>query len=282
MPRSASEELLQHMQGEVTTLATCWRLERTDGAVMGFTSHPEDIIFEAVAYAAETGFYPTDTEHRADMSTDNAEAQGFLDSSAITEEDIEAGLYDGARIECFVVNYVDLSQGKMILQTGFIGRITRSGEAFTAEMRGLAQKLQKNIGRVYGETCDAILGDARCGVSLGAFTFAATVTAVVGRRRFSASALTQEADYFAGGEVEWTGGANNGLRTEVAEFLDGQITLVLPMPYDVEVGDNFTAVAGCPKTADICKSRFANLVNFRGFPSLPGNDKILETAGTAG
>jgi uncharacterized phage protein (TIGR02218 family) len=169
----------------------------------------------------------------------------------------------------------------MIVQSGLIGAITRNGDGFRAETRGLAQKLQKRVGRVYTETCDAILGDARCGVSLGAFTFAATVTAVVDRRQFTAVALTQDAGYFEGGEVEFTSGDNDGLRMEVAEFSGGELRLALNLPYDVEIGDTFNAIAGCPKTAAICKSRFSNLDNFRGFPDLPGNDKILETNGTA-
>ena len=37
--KSVSPALAAHLNGEVTTLATCWRLERADGWVRGFTDH---------------------------------------------------------------------------------------------------------------------------------------------------------------------------------------------------------------------------------------------------
>ena len=37
-------------------------------------------------------------------------------------------------------------------------------------------------------------------------------------------------------------------------------------------GDTFSVVAGCDKKFATCKAKFANALNFRGFPHLPGND----------
>jgi uncharacterized phage protein (TIGR02218 family) len=37
-------------------------------------------------------------------------------------------------------------------------------------------------------------------------------------------------------------------------------------------GDGFTIVAGCDHSFATCKAKFANALNFRGFPHLPGND----------
>ncbi len=39
-------------------------------------------------------------------------------------------------------------------------------------------------------------------------------------------------------------------------------------------GDGGTAVAGCRKTLATCKSKFGNVVNFRGFPHIPGVDVV--------
>ena len=57
-------------------------------------------------------------------------------------------------------------------------------------------------------------------------------------------------------------------------------SLSLPMPYTVQVGDGVTAIAGCDKTSETCKDKFSNLINFRGFPTIPGMDQLFETAGT--
>jgi hypothetical protein len=55
----------------------------------------------------------------------------------------------------------------------------------------------------------------------------------------------------------------------------GQIDLQLVAPYDVNVGDTFTAIAGCDKLFSTCTGTFQNAVNFRGFPHLPGRDRLI-------
>jgi uncharacterized phage protein (TIGR02218 family) len=36
--------------------------------------------------------------------------------------------------------------------------------------------------------------------------------------------------------------------------------------------------AGCDKRFETCRTKFANAVNFRGFPHLPGNDFVVAYA----
>ena len=50
------------------------------------------------------------------------------------------------------------------------------------------------------------------------------------------------------------------------------ISLWLPLPLPVTVGDAFVATVGCDKSFGMCRSRFGNGVNFRGFPHMPGSD----------
>lgn len=280
MARSISASLKTHFAGDILTLATCWKITRRDATVMGFTDHVDDLTFDSQLYKAATGFEPTDVQQRDDMSVDNMDVAGILDSTAITEADINAGIYDYAEIEIFMVNYNDLTQGRMVLKRGWIGEVTVKRSQFVAEIRGLAQKLQQNIGRLFGPSCDAILGDSRCGVNLASFTVSTTVSTVTDNQTFTASALTQESGWFSGGEIEWTSGSNDGLKMEVKEFVDGQVTLALPMPYSIQAGDGFDIIAGCDKSKDTCRDKFNNLLNFRGFPDLPGQDKLFETSGT--
>lgn len=278
--RPVSSNFATHLASETTSLAMCWKLTRTDTTVMGFTAHDADIVFDGITYVAATGFTPTDITAKNDFSVDNLDVEGILDSSAITEEELMAGIYDYAEIEIFLVNYEDLSQGRMLLRRGWVGEIRIAREQFIAEIRGLAQKLSQNIGRVYAPSCDAVLGDARCTVNLAGFTTSTTVSTVTDRQTFKASALTQDAGYFTGGEVIWTSGANDGRRMEVKEFANTQVVLALPMPDTISASDGFNIIAGCDKTASTCKVTFSNLVNFRGFPDVPGRDRLFETAGT--
>ena len=42
--KTLSPALAAHMDGEVTTLATCWKLKRRDGVILGFTDHDTDVV----------------------------------------------------------------------------------------------------------------------------------------------------------------------------------------------------------------------------------------------
>jgi uncharacterized phage protein (TIGR02218 family) len=117
-------------------------------------------------------------------------------------------------------------------------------------------------------------------VDASAFTISSTITEVIDHQTFKASTLTQEAGYFTVGEVIWTSGNNQNRRMEVKDFALEQVTLVLPMGSDIAVGDSFDIIAGYDKTASICSGRFNNIINFTGFPDIPGTDKLLSTAGT--
>lgn len=279
--RTASANLTAHIASEVTTLAVCWKLTLVDTTVMGFTDHTSDLTVSSQLYKAATGFSPTSIETKDKFAVDNLDIAGILDATSITEVDIMAGKYDFAEIEIFMVNVADLSQGIILHRRGWLGEVSLKNGQFIAEVRGLAQKLSQNIVELYSPTCRAVLGDVRCKVNLASFTSAGTVDTVTSRQVFISNALTQAAGYFSGGEVVWLTGANAGRRMEIKEFSNKQVTLVLPMPNNIAIGDTFNAIAGCDKTFNTCFTKFANAVNFRGEPHVPGTDKMLATAATA-
>jgi uncharacterized phage protein (TIGR02218 family) len=139
----------------------------------------------------------------------------------------------------------------------------------------MMQKLQQATGFLVLPGCNADLGDDRCAVDLGPFTETAAVTTATSDRIFTASALAAfAANWFAGGKVTWTSGLNDGLNMEVKTSSAGVIELVLPMPFAVALTDSFSVYAGCDKTLATCLSKFNNVVNFRGFPHLPGISRV--------
>lgn len=168
--KTISNGLAAHLQGTALTLATCWRIKRSDGKVMGFTSHDRDIAVDlgdgdgGVTYAAATGFTRTRIENTAGLATDNLDVAGILESAAITAADIRAGRYDFAEVKIFDVNYTDVSQGALLLRRGHIGEIRTEGGMFVAELRGLIERYAQEIGELYGAACRADLGDGRCKV----------------------------------------------------------------------------------------------------------------------
>ena len=272
--KSASPALAAHLAGEVTTLATCWRLERADGWVRGFTDHDRELVVDGLTYVASTGFLPSAIKTASDLSVDNLDVDGFLDDAALKAEDLIAGLFDGARIEVFIVNWADLAQGRLLLRKGFLGEIKRADQRFSAEIRGLSNQLAQTAGKLYSRLCRVDLGSSECGVALGPRTDTYAVTQVIAAD--TVRIVTARATgFFTFGKATFTTGANAGAVNEVL-LHDGQtIRLFVPMPRPIVVGDQIVLVAGCDKTPETCNAKFANILNFRGEPHIPGNDKVF-------
>ena len=275
-----SPALAAHLDAEVLNLATCWEIVRTDGVTYRYTDHDRDLVVDGNTYIAASVMTPTAVTSQINLATDNLELEGMFTDTGVTEEDILSGRFDHATIRMFMVNYQDIAAGKLHLKRGLLGEVSVKNGFFVAEVRGLSSVLQQTIGEVYTPTCRAKLGDARCGVNLTSFTQTGTITAVEGAHAFTDSARTEVNGYFAYGIITFTSGANNGLSMEIREFSEKRFSLFLPMPYAVAVGDTYSAVAGCDKRFDTCIARFANAVNFRGEPHVPGTDRIMQTATT--
>lgn len=83
------------------------------------------------------------------------------------------------------------------------------------------------------------------------------------------------------GKVTFTSGLNQGLSMEVKEYVMGTVMLQLPMQHPISVGDTYEMSQGCDRSFARCRE-YNNVVNFRGEPHLPGQDRIMRFAGTEG
>lgn len=273
--KTASTALKAHLAGSTLTICTLWKITRKDGTVFGFTDHDQNVPYSGTTYLAATGYTPSSIKTTAQLSVDNLEVQSMLDSVTITESDLQAGLWDYAQVLIQIVNYADLTMGSMILRQGWLGQVKTGRFNFIAELRGMMQPLQQTIGRVYSPACDAALGDTRCSVNLANFTVTGNVTSVTNARQFISVARTENTGYFDGGLVTWTSGLNNAYRMEVKTFITGEFVLQQMMPNAIQVGDTYSISAGCDKLRATCVAKFNNIVNFRGFPDLPGQDAMI-------
>ena len=132
---------------------------------MGFTDHDRDLVIDGVTCRAGTGFTVSEATSRFDLSVDGAEISGALADDSLTDADLAAGRYDAAQVETWLVDWSDPSL-KVLTARGTLGEVKREGQAFTAELRGLADLLSQESGRLYTAKCGADLGDARCTVDL--------------------------------------------------------------------------------------------------------------------
>ncbi|ARJ70737.1 DUF2163 domain-containing protein [Paracoccus contaminans] len=280
--------LQAHLDEGTTTLAWCWRIVRADGVTLGFTDHDRTLTFDGTDFEPESGFAASEVRSGTDLSVDAQDAQGVLSSDRITETDILDGRWDNASVEVWRVNWAATSQ-RLLMRRGAIGQIRRGRLAFVAEVRSLAHVLGQTVGRTFQASCDAALGDARCGVNLEAPAFKDTgaIIDTLRDRAFTASGLGGfTSGWFTFGTLDWTSGANVGRRAEVLshDLVDGVaiLTLLEAPVRAIAATDTFTIRAGCDKRIATCGTKFANVTNFRGFPNIPGQDAVLRYATTDG
>ena len=276
--------LQAHLDEGTTTLAWCWRIVRADGVTLGFTDHDRTLTFDCTDFEPESGFAASEVRSGSDLSVDAQDAQGVLSSDRITETDILDGHWDNAAVEVWRVNWAAASQ-RLLMRRGAIGQIRRGRLAFVAEVRSLAHVLGQTVGRTFQATCDAALGDARCGVDLEAPAFKGTgaIIDLLRDRAFTASGLGGfTSGWFTFGTLDWTSGANAGRRAEVLshDLIDGVaiLTLLEAPVRAIAMSDTFTIRAGCDKRIATCGTKFGNVANFRGFPNIPGQDAVLRYA----
>ena len=279
--RDIPSALQARLDSGVTTLCQCWKLTRRDGAVQGFTDHDDDLVIADVTYRAGTGFTSSEAASRFDLSVDGAEIAGALSDDALPESDLAAGRYDAAAVETWLVDWSDVSL-RVLTARSTLGEVKREGQAFSAELRGLADSLSQQSGRLFTARCSADLGDAHCRFDLVAAGLQGegSVISVESTSTLVAAGLDAFSEgVFTGGKLSWTSGANDGLSVEIKEHRiassHARLSLWQAMPEVIANGDAFVVTAGCDKRFATCRERFNNAVNFRGFPHIPGNDFVI-------
>jgi uncharacterized phage protein (TIGR02218 family) len=246
--------------------------------VLGFTDHDCSLSFDGIAFRAETGLTASALQQTTGLSVDNSEAIGALSDAAIRETDIEAGRYDGAEIQAWLVNWQNV-EDRQLLFRGTIGEIRRSGGAFEAELRGLTDRLNLPLGRVFQKPCSAVLGDKACGFDLSTPGYYADLTAteVLDRRIFRFEGVTGFApEWFRHGVLRVLDGPAKGLIGAIKNDTQaGNIrTLELwqPIRAELSAATRLGIEAGCDKCSETCRLKFNNFLNFQGFPDIPGDD----------
>jgi uncharacterized phage protein (TIGR02218 family) len=273
-----AQQLYAHLGTGVTTVCRAWAVTRTDGQVLGFTDHDRDLAFGGRTFKASTGMTARVLQQTTGLSVDNSEAVGALSDTAVTEVDLLAGRYDGAQVECWLVNWKQVDE-RVLQFRGTFGEIARSGGAFRAELRGLSELMNQPRGRAYQKECGAILGDGDCRVNLNNVAFAATVALmgqVEGRVLRFLPFGAYANGWFERGRVVVQDGAAKGLigliRKDRIEGSRREIELWQALGVAPALGDAVRIEAGCDKRAETCRIKFSNFKNFRGFPHIPGED----------
>jgi len=159
--RAVPDLLAERMESGAASLCHVWILTRTDGVRLGFTDHDQDLTVAGVLCSAASGWTGGAAQSGLGFVPGSLSAEGALDSDAIDEGDIAAGLYDGARLEQRRVDWSS-PELEVLIWRGQISRLVRQGEHLMAEIEGPLAALDRVVGRTFGRLCDADLGDRRC------------------------------------------------------------------------------------------------------------------------
>ncbi len=275
---SAKDELIAHLATGATTTCRAWQVTRKDGRIFGFTDHDRELAFVGTQFKADSGLTASALQQSTGMAVDNSEVVGALSDSAISEQDIKAGRFDGASVVTWLVNWQNVEQ-RIVRFRGSFGEIQWSDGQFKVELRGLTEGLNQSRGRAYQATCPAILGDQECGIDLDqpAFSLETTIKKIGRRGQYFVPNQPGFADrWFELGRVQLLTGSAAGLIAAIRIDQEDQgfrrIELMADFEIAPEVGDAISLRAGCDKLATTCRAKFSNFLNFRGFPHVPGTD----------
>lgn len=253
-------------------LATFWRLSRRDGVTLGFTGHDRDLWFDGVLHRAAPGMLPSAVRRTADLSPDSAEVEGALTHGGIAAADLAAGRFDGARVAIGVVDWETLESA--VLLSGEIGEVSEEANRFAAELRSAKALLEIDPVPRTSPTCRARFCGPGCALSAARFTHEAVLETVdFGTNRVTFGG-TPQSGAMSEGSVRWLDGPHAGVTMQVKREDGDGLVLDLPLEPALEPGTRALLREGCDHTLQTCHARFANAVNFRGEPFVPGNDLL--------
>lgn len=272
-----SQAFQDHLDSRATTLCFCWIVTRLDGEVFPFTDLDRGVNFLGIDFMPNPGFTTTADESSLKLTVNSKEVSGFTDATFLTAEDIANGLWAGATVDCFCVNYEDTGVFHYESKST-IGNVTTSDIAFTFELVGLMQQLNLSVGRIYQRLCPESLGSTRCGVDLTASGNhgAGTITSVNGLT-YTASGLGAFATgAFSNGKITFSDGQVVGVKSHTLTV--GVATLVTWSVLNTTptVGETFVITVGCDKAINSPNgcAKFSNRLNHRGFKLIPNNDSV--------
>jgi uncharacterized phage protein (TIGR02218 family) len=271
-----------------TQWAETWTITRTDGQVFAYTSLDRPLTFRGVVHSPCNSLSATATEQSTTIgASGNMELLGIISDVGISEQDLYNGLFDFAKFEVWMVPWGNHGgETPFRLMAGTTGTMTHGVEGFKFEvLTGSANLRQKGLLEIFTPSCRYGFGsslDARCPVNLAAITVAgsATSTAVPAasnqstRRIVIDATRAEAAGHFDLGILTWTSGANAGASSEIKRFESGTFVLWSPLLFPIETGDTYTATPGCNKSPTDHLRFNADMLDYGGFPDVPGSDSI--------
>ena len=289
--RSLTAGMTTHLAGRTHKRCAMLRLDLQDGTTYAITDHEQSLAFNLgdgeVTYSPRSGILPSDLSLSTGFDADSVEISGPVVETAteawhVTRAAVLGGRFDDAVARFFQVRWDNLANGPIRLMKGYVVKAEVVASRFKLTIHSEISKYKQETGRVITGYCDADFQDSRCGYSETPDTV--TVASVTDERLIVIDNTEGRADdYFNRGTVTFTSGPLAGIRPiEIQDFASsGALSLWAELPELPEVGDTVELRRGCGKTRTDCMA-YGNIVNFRGFPDVPGTDQVLRYPNPAG
>lgn len=276
-----SAAFTQKLKSASLHLCRCWLIARKDGVSIGLTDHDMALEFGGTTFLADAGMTASAVEMSADLARDGSEVMAIFGSPHILETDVSNGLFDGANISLWLVDWKN-TENRLLLMQGKFGQVRHEAGAFHVTLEGSSSVLQQPVGRVYQKKCDAELGDKKCLFVLQNSTYrVATQVTTAQEREVEIPLLPNYADgWFAHGTLKWeTGASLTGdipIRSDVIRQGRRYLGLWESLTSLPAVNAPMTLTAGCDKRTDTCRRKFSNIMNFQGMPHMPSDHLLIK------
>lgn len=280
--RNFSATLKSGLASEVTTLGWLMSITRRDGTVIRLNTIGTDYTWSAQTWYGYPGFIMGNAKFSDSLDPATLSQGSAADSlGPITFTDVVAGLYSGASVRLYLIDYTTGEGGEI----GFkwqIGTISaKDNGAISIDIWSALRTNHALFLKKYGPGCTASLGDSRCGVDLagspGWIDDVTVVGANVDAFSFVISGARAAAvdGWYQDGAIVFDSGENLNFAYDIRRWVQstGMVYLRGPLRRPLVNGTTARIHPGCDKTtgANGC-SRFSNNARFQGQKYLPDSE----------
>ncbi len=275
--------------------ARIWEITRKDSEPLRLTDHDRNITYDGELYYGSAKFIDDaspegaeGTAHRKELEgvKGDTEIRGIVASPLITEADLHAGRFHDAMVIERVVDWRFPMARPILALQYWIDELEYGGEEWVARLNSGASRLQQPHGGLYHWKCPVELGEDGCPVNVASLSLAGSVNTVTSRDEliiYAAGFTSLHYDnYFEFGRIDFTSGPMASTSVDVRWHTDHSSLLATfhltdNLELDPVAASTLTLVPGCDKTIEMCHTKFSALIDFRGYPHIPGTDRSVQT-----
>jgi uncharacterized phage protein (TIGR02218 family) len=246
-------------------------ITRTDGTIFRIAESDTALSVSGDAYQVVPGLQISAVKHTINGEMPSCQINAVHENGGtITTEDLDIGLFDGADVQIYIVDRMDLTS-KGLLFSGSIANVSYDVENMvTIDVKGPAVSARVLMTQRRSPMCRTDLFSVLCGLNPASFDVATSVDTIVNAFNFTVTGALAQADgYFNQGVVVTA----DGTSFEIANWSQSTqtITAYLPCSRIITEGGGLTLYPGCDKTMGVngCP-KFSNQLNFQGEPHFLG------------